>query len=251
MAMKILGWQDEQVSQYNPAYFVTIRAKLPSSPLNPQLKAHFKNNDLLNIAVRAKLLSDDFNQGIQWENSLEGNDIDKQVPILSSLLQSGLAESFTNTEKLIGKTTISILETLQVFKGIEPQELNLNLEFIAFKNSYLEVEAPLIALLKMSMPQLTKGVGTTILQEIAKIVKQGGSISSEDSKYLGEIPYEIILEYNNKRFSTNNSFVISNISSNRDKIQVDKRGNTIRREVSLSLKSKKSIQRDDLDIKII
>jgi hypothetical protein len=248
--LQILGWQDKYYKDYNPAYFVNIRAKIPTSPFNNKLKANFKDTSILNTMVRGKLISDDFQQGAMWENTLEGSDADKQVPILSSLLQSGLLENYTNTNTFIGKTSVNVLETLQIFRGVEPQELSLSLEFVAFDNAYLEVEAPLLALLKMCLPQLTNGFTASAIDEITKLIKSGGDTSSLN-KYLGETPFEIVLDYNNKRFSADNSFVITNISSNRDKIQVDKHGNTIRREVSLSLKSKKIIQRNDIQIKTI
>jgi hypothetical protein len=248
--LQILGWQDKYYKDYNPAYFVSIRAKLPTSPFNKEIKAKFKDTGILNVMVRGKLVSDNFQQGVMWENTLEGSDADKRVPVLSSLLQSGLLENYTNTNAFIGKTSVNVLETLQIFRGVEPQELSLTLEFVAFDNAYLEVEAPLLALLKMCLPQLTNGFTKSAIDEITKLIKNGGDINGLN-QYLGETPFEIVLDYNNKRFSSDNSFVITNISSDRDKIQVDKYGNTIRREVSLSLKSKKLIQREDIHLKII
>ena len=246
----VLGWQDKYYSKYHPSLFVTFRAKVPHSLFNENNTAHFKDmKEMEKYVVRAKLISDDFNQSINWENSLNGDNEDSKVPLLSSILQSGLAESYTDTNFLIGRTSINVLETLQVFKGLEPQEINLTVEFVAFDNALREVEAPLLTLLKMSLPALNAGTKIKALNEIMKMIKNKQKVSEKDlDSFLGEIPYDIILEYNNKRFSANNAFVISNISSSRDKIQIDKNGNTIRREVSISLKSKKSIVRQDIII---
>jgi len=250
MAEKILGWQEKQTKQYHKGLFVTIIPKVPRSPIDSNINASYQIDDSLkDVSIRGLLVSDDLNVSIDWESPFEGSNEGSSMGSLSSLVQSGIAQSFISNSSLLGRTTSNIIESVQVFKGVAPQELNLTLNFTAFSDPLIEVEYPIIALLKIMSPQLTLGGSTEVLKKVIDAISNNKDISLDDSVF-GFIPYDVVLDYNNKRFSSDMRFVITNLSSNRDKIQIDKNGNAIKREVTLTLKSKKSMNRDDLILKI-
>ena len=70
--------------------------------------------------------------------------------------------------------------------------------------------------------------------------------SEEESKIVGEIPFDIVLDRMNTRF--NSTYVLESISEDQDKVHIDSRGNRIRQEVSLSFKSKRAMTRNATDI---
>jgi len=243
--VKIYGWQS--LRGFNKNYFALIYPVVPVNPITKVKADYDLPPDLKDIAIRGRILSDDMSASVNWESSLEGSDAESNFSFTSALAQSGLLESFTNSNMFLGKTLINNLETIQIFKGIEAQEINLQLEFVAFKDPYVEVELPLQLLLKMALPQLTNGISQTLYNDILSAIKSGQAV---DSKYFGYVPFDIVVNIGNRRYNADR-FVIANISSDRDELKLHKSGYDLKRVVNLTLKSKKALNRDDIKVKLV
>jgi phage protein U len=241
--METLGWDTNKV-KFNPNLFVTIRPYGYNNSLPSELQ---------NIQVVGKLLSDDESLSVSWESALEGNSVDNNLSISSALMLTGTFQRlFGVGSKFVGKTFISEYESIQVFRGVEPLTLNMTLEFVAFEDAYKEVELPLQMLYKMMTPQLTEGLTDktiTLMKSLLSSKKGDNALEKATSEYskLGEAPNRITLDYLGKRFS--GLYVLESISASRDELKLTKDGSSIKREVSLSFKAYKSINRKDVIIK--
>lgn len=232
--MKIYGWQDNY--NYNNNFFLTLYPVSSSKkiPMPPDMK---------NVQVVGRILSDDESISVNWGSTLEGANAESGFSAVTTLIQSGALNDLIGQDIATGKTTVSVLETLQKFNGIEPQTLNITLEFQAVKNAYLEVEAPFLFLKKMASPQLTKGI---IYNALEKAIHGGDTMTVANT--LGDAPFLVNIVYGNNRFLSR-KFILENVNSSRDQIKIDKNGNCIRREVSITLKSSYAIMRDEIKIK--
>lgn len=234
MADKIYGWQD--FYEFNPNFFVILRPIAVSNdiPLPPDMK---------DIVVVAKMDSDDESISANWESPLEGQNPESGFSITVTLAQQGVFQDIFKTDYGVGQTLVTSLETLQRFNGIEPQTLNLSLDFVAIKDAYKEVEAPFLFLKKMLSPQLTKGI---IYENIKSLIDNRKA--KELSKVVGTTPFDVSITFGNNKYM-GTRFIIENVTSSRDSIQLDSTGNPINRKVSITLKSKKAIMRDEIIIK--
>jgi len=242
MAKTIYGWQD--ISKYNQSYFASLYATRIVNPINGKKADFFVPKDLKDVVVVGKIVSDNVELNANWESTLEGSNAESGFSFTTALAQSGLLESFTKSNVLIGRTLTNKTEAIQVFKGIEPQTINLTLEFVAKRDSFLEVEAPLMALLKMASPQLTNGASVYAINKTIEMLKG----EQEDiTKLAGEIPFDIVVNLGNKRYNAS-KYIITNVSSDRDELKLDKKGNNIYRQVNVTLKSKQALMRDEIQI---
>jgi hypothetical protein len=231
-----LGWRDTR--GLNDNFFVTLYPKIPkgSSVKMPP--------DMLITSVRGRLVSDDDTINVNWESPLEGSSAENKFSdTLVANAQSGIIEEYTKTDYLKGRTLHNKRETLQIFKGVEAQEKNLLLEFIAYKNAYLEVDAPFLFLKKMASAQLSNGLTDAIAKNLGDDI---GTIANKVKGAVGEIPFDVALLFGNKR--TIKDYVIASVSSDRDNIKIDRFGNNIYRQVNIVLKSKEALMRDDIKI---
>ncbi len=235
--LNTLGWRDYRGLNRN--FFVTLY------PILPQDSSVTMPPDMLITQVVGRLVSDDDTVNVNWESSLEGTSAEKKFSDqLVANAQSGIIEEYTKTDYLKGRTLLNRRESLQIFKGVEAQEKNLLLEFVAYRNAYLEVEAPFQFLKKMASPQLSDGLTDAVAKNLGKDMK---TISKEVKDAIGVVPFEVALLIGGKRISPNN-YVIASVSSDRDTIQIDSRGNQIYRQVNVVLKSKQALMRDDVKI---
>jgi len=239
-SLKVLGWRDTR--GLHPALFVELHA-VPAEGSAVSLPS-----DLAGVSVRGRLISDDDNINVNWESPLEGSSIEGKFSELTARAKSGLVEKYTGLSAMAGRTLTNKIETIQIMKGIENQELSLMLEFVAYRDASLEVEAPRNALKKMASPQLTDGVIDSLIQQGTSFVDEIKNGSKEkDVKYFGETAFDIILTIGGRRLKRR--YVISSISSDRDTIRVDRNGNDVYRQVNLTLKSKQAIMRDEISLK--
>ena len=240
--MKIYGWQD--ISKYNQSYFATIYPVAIMNPITKKKAGFDLPDDLKDIKVVGKIVSDNLEVNTTWESTLEGSNSESGFSFTTALAQSGLLESFTNSDKLIGRTLVNKTEAVQVFKGIEPQTINLTLEFVAQRDSFVEVELALRTLIKMSLPQLTNGISSVALETLKNTIK-GSNTDTSINDFAGYIPFDIVVVLGNKRYNANR-YIITNVSSDRDELKLDRNGNDIHRQVNITLKSKQALMRDEI-----
>jgi hypothetical protein len=199
--------------------------------------------DLTNVCVIGKIISDSEGSTSTWESTLENINADNKLSTTSAIMQSGgiskmLSEIGISSDFIKdyeGKTLINIENTIQIYKGDAPMSINISLEFSAFYDAYKEVMLPLQLLYKFKAPML--GDGFII----------GGLSASKNT--VGEIPFDIVVEYLGKRFD--GIYVLTNVSTSRDKLLIDGKGNDTHRIVNITLKNKKSFNRDQYIAKII
>jgi len=242
--MTIYGW-DIESSGFNENLFVTIYPK-PNQDSKIPIP-----DDLKDIHIVGKLVSDDESNNVNWESSLENMNAENKFSTTSALLQTGMLEKLIfgeNKGQLSGRTYVSKQQSIQIFKGVEPMNLNLTIEFVALRDTYKEVEAPLQYLYKFQAPVLGDGIVNTMTTSLMDIFKNNKISTSEKMSYFGYIPFDLVIDYAGKRF--NSVYVLTSVSTSRDKIRVTKDGHTIKRQVSLSFKSKKALERDDFIVKI-
>jgi hypothetical protein len=240
--MKIYGWQD--ISKYNQGYFATIYPVPIMNPITKKMADFGLPEDLKDVKVVGRIVSDNIETNTSWESPLEGSNSESGFSFTTALAQSGLLESFTDTNKLIGRTLVNKTEAIQVFKGLEPQTLNLTLEFVAQRDSFIEVELALRTLMKMSLPQLTNGISSVALETLKNTIK-GNDINTSINDFAGYIPFDIIVVKGNKRYNANR-YILTNVSSDRDELKLDRNGNDIHRQVNVTLKSKQALMRDEI-----
>ena len=236
-----LGW-DIESSKLNPNLFLTLYAKKPKN-----INIDFSASGLENVFICGKITSSSVSSSANWESGMEGANAEGSFSMTSALAQSGMLEKLSEDEKYSGYTFISENESVQIWKGVEPLTISITIEFIAFRDSYKEVEAPIQYLYKMIAPKLGKGLALGSITEAVNLFSDKDTLSSEEeSKIVGEIPFDIVLDRMNTRF--NSTYVLESISEDQDKIHIDSRGNRIRQEVSLSFKSKRAMTRNATDI---
>jgi len=240
----IYGWQSQDIQTLDPNLFALI-----SSP----------NDDVM---VRGLIVSKDVSQSNNYANKFEGTDADSRSPTFAGILQSGVwSNELEFLRGLEGKTLMTKAQTIQIFTGLDPLDLNLEIEFIAQRDTDLEVEkaiqqleywkAPLLKDNSLAVGaeeyQRLKGViSKTITAKTDKEVfdKVMSGIKGMADNIFGEIPNELNISFMDKRYNT--TFVIESISMNEDKIMRHRDGGRIRQKVSLSLKSKTGITKNDL-----
>jgi len=230
----VVGW-DIDKSGLNSGLFATLYIKEKSSA-NPIPK------DLKDVFVVGKIISDDESTSVNWESVLENMNAENKYSVTSALMQSDLSGKALEAlgfksdivSNMRGKTLINKDQSIQIFKGSAPLNFNLSLLFEAQEDAYKEVDLALQYLYKFQAPKLGNGFILGTLDKNKNIV--------------GEIPFDIVIDYMGKRF--NGDFVLTNISTSRDKIRIDKNKNNLSRVVNLSFKSKQSLDRDSYKIKI-
>jgi len=219
----IYGWQSKDIQTLDPNLFVLI-----SSP-----------ND--EVMVRGLIVSKDVSQSNNYANKFEGTDADSKSPTIAGILQSGVwSNELELLKRLEGKTLMTKAQTIQIFTGLDPLDLNLEIEFIALRDTDLEVEKPIQQLEYWKAPLLKDNSFQTAKEVFDKVMSGSGDYDS----VFGEIPNEVNISFMEKRYNT--TFIIESISINEDKIMRHRDGGRIRQKVSLGLKSKTGITKNDL-----
>jgi len=186
----VYGWQSQDIQTLDPNLFALI-----SSP----------NDDVM---VRGLIVSKDLSQSNNYANKFEGTDADSKSPTVAGILQSGVwANEFEFLKKLEGKTLMTKAQTIQIFTGLDPLDLNLEIEFIAQRDTDLEVEKAIQQLEYWKAPLLKDNSFQTAKEVFDKVISGSGDYES----VFGEIPNEVNLSFMDKRYNT--TFIIESISS--------------------------------------
>jgi len=206
-------------------------------------------------SARGRIVSYSVSNQAEWANRFEGSSGDSRFPTITALLQSGeLAKEIGSDAfmKLRSKTTITKAQSVQVWTGIQPQSIDLQIEFMAFTNAYTEVEAPIQELVRMQSPVLNDNViqsAEKAFDTEQKKAVEGGKTQDEINKetgggFFGTVPSKIAVSLFGKRF--NATYRIESMEESVDEIKIDSAGNRIYQVVSLSLGSSAGIMKDDV-----
>lgn len=229
--MDVYGWEDNRGLNNNLFAEISVKG----------------GGALSNKVVKGKIVSYSVSSSNTWESALEGKSADSSFGMTSAILQTGIAEALlTNgNPQYAGKTLVSMESSIQVWRGAEPLQVSLTIEFVAFKNAYEEVELPIQYLHRFISPLLKRGTFIQTL-ELSKEALAGGKLKNVDS--FGTVPFDINLDFMKNRFSA--LYVLESVNEDVDGVKIDKNGNRIRQAVSLSFKSKRAIldTKDDIHI---
>ena len=228
-----LGWQDER--GLNPNLFVTIQDKVSG------------------VSVRGRIISYNVSNQAEWENKFEGTDGDSQYGKLTALLQNGSFAGQVGSDtlkKLEGKTMVTKAQSIQVWTGLQPQNINLEIEFRAFNDAVSEVEAPIQELTKMMSPVLNDNSIDAMEKFWNNNEANTNSLTKEelkqvaDGNLLGVVPSKIAVSLFSKRF--NATYRIESMDESVDEMRIDGNGNRVYQVVSLSLGSSGGITKPDI-----
>ena len=211
--------------------------------LSPHLFVKIQDTEYQDMVI-GRLVSYSISNESTWENKFEGLDEDSKQPFWAGLIQAGDFAStvgWEGLEKLKGKTLVTEAQSQQIWTGIQPLNVSMEVEFKAFHDAYTEVELPIQYLFRMQSPVLSKSKPEAI-KKVLDDAKAKERITDELNGILGDTPKAISIDFLNKRF--NEMYVLESMSVDVDSIKVDKLGNKIQQTVSLQFGSVKGITRE-------
>lgn len=148
-------------------------------------KSYIWDRDMSQPEVRAPITDGMVDTSVNWHSAFEGVGADQKWSAVSALLQTGAlkpiaeqldkifggqyAESFTSSFE--GKTSVTKLNSTQVFTGLPPTKVTVTALFRAFSDPSREVAAPVNQLMQWALPQFLATDGTIL--EAAKGNVQG------------------------------------------------------------------------------
>jgi hypothetical protein len=157
-----------------------------------------------------------------------------QLEPLARMVDESLNSNLSNQSKqLEGKTSITKLNSIQVFAGMPPCKLNVTAFFRAWDDPVSEVETPFRQLMDWSLPKHLDDNGFIVN------VKEKGL--GKDTALPSQIPSFIAMRYKGMTYSP---MVIESISQPLD-ASIDNNGNYIEMSIQLSLATLTAIDRND------
>jgi hypothetical protein len=194
-----------------------------------------------NVTVKAPLIDANFEATLNWLSPFErvGEDF---LPTAQQLATSGLLDpkikdaSKTlgfDIQQLEGLTSITKLNSSQIFNGMPPVKMPVTLLFRAWRNPKKEVEAPLNQLMKWSLPIKLEG-DTTILSRV-------GSGSATQTLLPSKSPTFIAMKYKNRTYKP---LVIESVSTPLGS-PINKNGDFTELSIQIQLATLTAIDRQD------
>lgn len=180
----------------------------------------------------------------QWQTPFENSNPEHKLPTFMAMLQSGqLVESMASifgtpsdgsmsgelaqkAEELIGKTSLTKVNTQQIFLSTQSVRMSLSVFFIAINNAYSEVESQIARLKMWALPQHLSD--KSIIQNVAE---NGMSIAN---LFPSDIPSFVAISVHGKTYAP---FIIENLS-NPIKAPIDKDGNRLSVTLEMSVMSR-------------
>lgn len=165
------------------------------------------------VMVRAPVTESTYEATLNWTSPFESSGPDSKAPALTALLQSGnlqplmnevktdlnaitgkqifdlnAATSKTNAfvKQFEGRTGITKLNSTQIFTGMPPIKLPVQMLFRAFRDAKAEVEDPYAQLLRWALPRNLSEDG--VLVNISQEVRSQGSGSRLSALLPSEAP---------------------------------------------------------------
>jgi hypothetical protein len=196
--------------------------------------------------VKAPLLDANFEASFNWVSPFErvGEDF---LPTVQQLLQSGQLDPTAKTidklsgtdvspllPELEGKTSVTKLNSTQVFNGMPPVKIPVTALFRAWKNPQQEVEAGLNQLMTWALPVMLAGDSTVIS-------RAGGGAGAVGTLLPSQVPVFIAMKYKNRTYKP---LVIESISAPISS-SVDKNGKFTELAVQMQLATLTAIDGKD------
>jgi hypothetical protein len=219
--------------------------------LNPALIASFwavdrKGKRIDDIVVKAPLIESNLEIALNWQSPFErvGEDV---FPTLQQILQSGElkpvaqkidAKVGTGAGSLLnlveGKTTITKLNSTQVFNGMPPAKFNVTALFRAWRDPQQEVHDPFNQLMKWALPITLAEDGSLL----SRFLDNGLEV---DTLFPSQAPTLIACKYKDCIYKP---LVIEAITKNTNS-PIDKNGRFVELAVPMLLTTLSAIDRSD------
>ncbi len=220
--------------------------------LNPHLVASFwavdrKGNRLDDITVKAPLIEADLEATLNWQSQFEQT-AQNIAPTLQQLIQSGelgpgldRLDSALGTDlaamasKFEGKTSITKLNSTQVFNGMPPVKIQLSALFRAWRDTVKEVENPFNQLMAWALPIKLEKDGL-LLSRLADL-----DAGATEAVFPSKAPTMIAMLYKGRTYKP---LVIESIGQPLSS-PIDKQGNFVELTVPMTLATLTAIDRQD------
>lgn len=197
--------------------------------LSPHLLAHFFEVDNDNGAwkrtsktdpatVVAPLTEASMEVSLNWQSPFEQSGPESKAPALMAMLQSGVLQPIVEAasmggagadgaaaqkksgdflKQFEGRTGITLLNSTQVFSGMQPVKFQVVAVFRAWSDPASEVEAPVAKLMEWALPvELSKD--GSVLARLAKTAK--GEIGFIEALMPSRAPVRIAMKYKGRTY---------------------------------------------------
>lgn len=164
--------------------------------------------------VRAPLTDGTIDSTFLWHSSFEGMGADQKWSALSALLQTGALQEAAaalsaitgkswvankieeGVEYLRGRTSVTKLNSTQVFTGLPPTKLSFTAHFRAYADAKREVASPINQLLQWAYPQELAEVGPLLGAARGEVVGLYPSKVPQiiAMSYAGSLYYPMVIE---------------------------------------------------------
>jgi hypothetical protein len=199
-----------------------------------------------NVTVAAPLLEANFEASMTWQSPFE-NVGQSSLPTLQQLLQSGtleplikllpdgIASKLSSAASTVeGKTSVTKLNSTQVFSGMPPAKVQVTALFRAWKDPVKEVENPLDQLMKWALPVHLDGDSLFL----SRLGTKGASV---DTPFPSSVPVMVAMKYKGRTYKP---LVIESIGVPISS-PIDGNGKFVEIAVPLSLATLTAIDRND------
>ncbi len=246
------------LSEHLIGSFVQVRMTVAGNPRSFAL-------DSSAPVVQAAIVDSTLDQSQNWISPFENQTPDAGFSTFSHMLQVGGLGPVLNAlsrmtgvdtsrmsdgvESMVGRTSMTVLNSNQVYNGAPPLSINLTAVFRALRDPVAEVERPVAQLMAWSMPERL-ALNSASPNAINALADRWSGTSSGDSSvadeilrtvYPSKIPSVVGFIYRGKYYSP---MVIESISCPMDS-PVDRNGKEVFKKVTMKLASLTSIDRED------
>ena len=246
--MRVLSSEWGGLSEHLLGSFVQVKMLKAGDPRSFQV-------DNTSPIVVAPIIESTLDQSANWISPFENQTPDAGFSTFSHMLQVGGLGPVLNAlsratgvdisglrdgvESMIGRTSMTLVNSTQVYNGSPPLGINLTAVFRARRNPVDEVERPVAQLMSWLLPEK---LATYSL--VTNAIENFGSMSGDEilrTVYPSKIPSVVGLVYRGKFYSP---MVIEHVSAPMDS-PVDSSGKEVFKKVTMKLASLTSIDRDD------
>lgn len=237
--------------------------------LNPHLLAHFYevepidseekrhwSRTLESPVVTCAVSESSLQADLQWQSPFENTGAEAKIPTLSSMLQNGAIQQFSDSlipsrwanekvtsalDEYVGRTGITRLNSTQVFSGMPPVKINVTVHFRAWRSARQEVERPFSQLMKWALPRKLSEDGSIIARLADKA--QGSGESAAETLMPSLTPSIIGMTYKGRTFSP---LVIESIDFPMSS-PINEEGDFVHLAIQMTLCTLTAIDGDDWD----
>lgn len=203
--------------------------------------------------VQAALTESNLEMVFGWQSPFENAGTESVAPTLSAMLQSGAIQPFLGNQNeglaasigaIEGRSGVTKLNSTQVFNGVPPVKIQVTALFRAWRDTSLEVEAPVNQLVQWALPKKLASDGMLMRAlDAVKDVAAGKPIdeAAANTLFPSLAPTKIAMRYKGRLYSP---MVIESIGLPISS-PVDSEGRYVELAVPMTLATLTAIDRED------